>query len=154
MMSKLDPTHLGILRLLQEDARMTHKELARRLKKSVSPIFERVKWLEQNGYIKGYTALIDMQKSSNSIISYTHIQMNDHSEEALTAFQKEVILFAEVMECYYITGNYDFILKIVSQDMKGYNDFLRGKLGKLPNVGSVQSFLVLSEEKRELSYSL
>lgn len=154
MMSKLDPTHLGILRLLQEDARMTHKELAKRLQKSVSPIFERVKWLEQNGYIKGYTALIDMQKNSNSIISYTHIQMNDHSEEALTAFQKDVILFSEVMECYYITGNYDFILKIVSQDMKGYNDFLRGKLGKLPNVGSVQSFLVLSEEKRELSYSL
>ncbi|MCX2451733.1 MULTISPECIES: Lrp/AsnC family transcriptional regulator [Pedobacter] len=153
-MSKLDPTHLGILRLLQEDARMTHKELARRLRKSVSPIFERVKWLEQNGYIKGYTALVDLQKSSNSIISFTHIQMNDHSEEALSAFQKEVVQFEDVRECYYITGNFDFILKIVSPDMKGYNDFLRGKLSKLPNVGSVQSFLVLSEEKRDTSYKI
>ncbi|EDM35741.1 transcriptional regulator, AsnC/Lrp family protein [Pedobacter sp. BAL39] len=151
-MSKLDPTHLGILRLLQEDARMTHKELAKRLKKSVSPIFERVKWLEQQGYIKGYTAIVDLQKSSNMIISYTHIQMNNHSEEALSAFQQAVIQFDEVMECYYITGNYDFILKIVSPDMKGYNDFLRGKVGKLPNVGNVQSFLVLSEEKRQASY--
>jgi len=150
----LDQTDLEILRLLQKDARLTNKELALKLHKGSSTMFERVSRLKDLGYITGSVTLIDRNKFDELWISFTQVQLNDHSGEALIAFQNEVIRFPEVLECYHTTGAFDFLLKIVVSDMAGYNKLIVEKLAKLKNVGSLQSCFVVNEAKRELAYPL
>lgn len=150
----LDQTDLDILRLLQKDARLTNKELALKLHKGSSTMFERVSRLRDLGYITGSVTLIDRNKFDELWISFTQVQLNDHSGEALIAFQNEVIQFPEVLECYHTTGAFDFLLKIVVSDMSGYNKLIVEKLAKLKNVGSLQSCFVVNEAKRELAYPL
>lgn len=150
----LDQTDLDILRLLQKDARLTNKELALKLHKGSSTMFERVSRLRDLGYITGSVTLIDRNKFDELWISFTQVQLNDHSGEALIAFQNEVIQFPEVLECYHTTGAFDFLLKIVVSDMSGYNRLIVEKLAKLKNVGSLQSCFVVNEAKRELAYPL
>lgn len=150
----LDQTDLEILRLLQKDARLTNKELALKLHKGSSTMFERVNRLKDLGYITGSVTLIDRNKFDELWISFTQVQLNDHSGEALIAFQNEVIRFPEVLECYHTTGAFDFLLKIVVSDMAGYNKLIVEKLAKLKNVGSLQSCFVVNEAKRELAYPL
>jgi len=150
----LDQTDLDILRLLQKDARLTNKELALKLHKGSSTMFERVSRLRDLGYITGSVTLIDRNKFDELWISFTQVQLNDHSGEALIAFQTEVIQFPEVLECYHTTGAFDFLLKIVVSDMAGYNKLIVEKLAKLKNVGSLQSCFVVNEAKRELAYPL
>ena len=145
----LDPTDLGILNLLQADGRLSNKELAYSLSKTISPIFDRRKRLEEMGYIKKYVAVLDREKITSSIVAFPHIALNSHNEEALTSFQQTVVDFPEVQECYHITGNYDFMLKIVIPDMYAYNAFLRQKISTLENVGSVHSSLVIAQAKAE-----
>ncbi|WP_449436147.1 Lrp/AsnC family transcriptional regulator [Pedobacter steynii] len=152
--SILDQTDLEILRLLQKDARLTNKELALKLHKGSSTMFERVSRLKDLGYITGSVTLIDRNKFDELWISFTQVQLNDHSGEALIAFQNEVIRFSEVLECYHTTGAFDFLLKIVVSDMAGYNRLIVEKLAKLKNVGSLQSCFVVNEAKRELAYPL
>jgi len=146
----LDPTDLGILNLLQENGRLTNKELAYNLNRTISPIFDRRKRLEELGYIKKYVAVLDREKITSSMVAFPQIVLNNHAEDALISFQTSVIEFPEVLECYHITGKYDFMLKIMIPDMHGYNDFLRQKISTLPNVGNVLSSLVISQSKAEI----
>jgi len=150
----LDRTDLDILRLLQEDARLTNKELSLKLHKSASTIFERVNRLREDGFIKGSIILINREKFSELWITFTQVQLKDHMGEALISFQNEVIQFPEVLECYHTTGNFDFLLKIVVTNMTSYNMVIVGKLANLQNVGSLHSCFVVNEAKRNLAYPL
>ncbi|HKG07376.1 MAG TPA: Lrp/AsnC family transcriptional regulator [Pedobacter sp.] len=150
----LDQIDLDILRLLQEDARLTNKELAVKLHKSASTMFERVNRLKENGFIKGSIILINREKFGELWVTFTQVQLNDHRGEALIAFQNEVIQFPEVLECYHTTGNFDFLLKIVVSNMVAYNEVIVQKLATLKNVGSLQSCFVVNEAKRNLAYPL
>lgn len=149
---KLDQTDLGILNLLQQDGLMTYKELAHQLKKTISPIAERVNRLKALGFIKKTVAVVDLQKIGSVFIAFPHIQLTNHSEEVLKDFQSAVIRCPEVMECYHLTGHYDFMLKVVMPDMSAYNAFLRDKLDKFPYIATIQSFLALSASKQETAY--
>jgi Lrp/AsnC family leucine-responsive transcriptional regulator len=151
---KLDQTDLGILNLLQQNGLTTYKELAHKLRKTITPIAERVSRLKQLGFIKGTVAIIDIHKVRTAFIAFPHVQMTSHAEDVLREFQAEMSSYPQVMECHQLTGHYDFMLKIVMPDMVSYNDFLREKLGKFPHVGSIQSFLVLSSAKHETAYPL
>jgi Lrp/AsnC family leucine-responsive transcriptional regulator len=151
---QLDNTDIGILELLQQDGRLTHKELAHRLNKSVTPIHIRVKRLQDEGYIKRYTVIVDPKKIGRNLIAYTQVQLKEHSQKALVSFQQEVIKLAEVMECYHMTGAFDFLLRIAISDMNEYNQLLMEKLSKLPDVGVMQSFFVMSEAKHETAYEI
>ncbi|HEY0175598.1 MAG TPA: Lrp/AsnC family transcriptional regulator [Pedobacter sp.] len=151
---KLDQTDIGILNLLQKDGLMTHKELAHKLKKTITPIVERIKRLKNLGYIKGTVALVDINKIKSVFVAFPHVQLNSHSEDILKQFQADMTKYPQVMECYHLTGHYDFMLKIVMPDMVSYNEFLRDTLDKLPYVGNIQSFLVLSQAKHETAYQL
>lgn len=146
----LDPIDLGILNLLQEDGRLTNKEIAYTLNKTISPIFDRRKRLEEMGYIKRYVAVLDREKITSSMIVFPQITLNNHSEDALSTFQDKVIEYTEVLEVYHITGTFDFLLKIVIPDMYAYNAFLRQKISPMENVGSVHSALVISQSKAVL----
>ncbi|TCD28596.1 Lrp/AsnC family transcriptional regulator [Pedobacter psychrodurus] len=144
-----DQTDFGILKLLQKDAHLTYKELAFKLHRSQTPIKERIEKLERNGYIKCYVALVDYRKVPDCMMAYLHIQLNDHSQEALSKFQEGVCNFPEVVDCCNCTGAYDFILKIITRNMNTYNEFLIHKIGKLNNVGSLNSSVVIAQIKHD-----
>ncbi|HXB07929.1 MAG TPA: Lrp/AsnC family transcriptional regulator [Puia sp.] len=150
----LDPVDIRILQLLQHDARLTNKELADKLGKSVTPIYERIRRLEQEGFIARYVALLNKDLIGKPLLAYTTVQLKEQSRAALKGFEKEVIKFPEVMECYQVTGEFDFLVKTAIKDMVEYNDFLMNRLATLPNIGAVQTHFVLSEGKAETAYAL
>ena len=152
--NQLDEIDLGILKLLQEDARLTHKEIAHRLHKTITPIHIRVRRLYDEGYIKRYTAILDAKKIGKGLIAYTQVQIKQHTQESLMSFEKEVIKLKEVMECHHMAGEYDFLLRIAIRDMDEYHKLVMTKLSKLPDVGTMNSVFVMSEAKNETGYEL
>ena len=154
MLADLDTIDIKILQILQYDARVTTKEMADKLGKSVTAVHERVRRLEDTGYIRRYVALLDKDMIGKTLIGYTTVQLKEHSQAILRGFEKEVIKFPEVMECCQLTGQSDFLLRVVIQDMEAYNDFLLNRLATLPNIGTVHTSFVLSEAKRETAYHL
>jgi Lrp/AsnC family leucine-responsive transcriptional regulator len=154
MLTSLDHDDLRILQLLQHDARLTNKEIADKIGKSVSPVYERIRKLENEGIIQQYVAVLDRRKINKSLTAYTHVQLKEHADHMLKTFEKEVIKFPEVMECYHMTGLYDYLLKVALSDMDEYYDFIINKIAKLSNVGNVQSFFVLYEAKKETAYRI
>ena len=148
----LDQTDRHILQLLQHDARLTNKEIADKLGKSISPVYERIKWLEQEGYITRYVGLADRNKLGLHLVAFTNVQLKEHAQSMLQAFEREVVKLPEVLECYHMTGMYDYLLKVVVTDMNQYQDFIVNKLAKLPNIGTVQSSFIMTEVKYELAY--
>jgi len=146
-----DQTDLAILKLLQKEARLTYNEIGRRLHKSKSPIIERVRRLEKLGYIQGYVTLLDYDLLRECLMAYVHITLKEHSQEALITFQQSASAFAEVVECCHTTGANDFILKVITRDLKSYNVFLRDKLGVLPNIGILNSAMVLAQAKNAMT---
>ena len=154
MQHVLDHDDLRILQLLQHDARLTNKEIADKIGKSVSPVYERIKRLHAAGYIKQFAAILDNRMIDRSLTAYTNIHLKEHSQALFLQFQKRVAEFSEVMECYHMTGEYDFLLKVAVPDMDAYYDFVIDRLAKLPNVGTVQSFFVLHEAKRNTAYPI
>ena len=153
-MNQLDNTDVHILQLLQHDARLTNKEIADKLGKTITPVYERIKWLEKEGFIQCYVAVLDKDKIGKGLIAYTNVQLKEHAHTMLMAFEKDIIQFSEVMECHHMTGIYDYLLKIAVKDMNEYQDFIVNKLAKLPNIGTVQSGFVMTEVKRETAYTI
>lgn len=152
-MPDIDQTDLEILRLLQHNAELTNKEISFKLHKSVAAIHERIRRLKEQGYIKRVVAILDKKKIDKGLIAFSHVLLKDHSAQTLSTFEKEVVKFPEVMECFQMTGTFDFILRIASADMDEYHVFYR-KLAALPNITTVQSFFVLSETKSETAYPI
>ena len=153
-MSELDIIDLNILRMLQKDATLTNKEIAFELKKSVATIHERIRRLKEEGYITKIVALLDRKKINKGLIAFSQVLLNDHTAKTLATFEKEVSKFPEVMECFQMTGTFDFILRIATSDMDAYHEFYRNKLATLPNITTVQSFFVLSETKSITAYPI
>lgn len=153
-MTGLDGTDLKVLRLLQQDATLTNKEIAYKVNKSIATIHERVKKLKELGYIKRIVAILDRKKINKSLIAFSQVLLNDHAAATLLLFEQEVAKFPEVMECFQMTGTFDFILRIATSDMDAYHQFYRNKLATLPNISTVQSFFVLSETKSDTAYPL
>ena len=154
METRLDPTDRQILHYFQHDARLTTKEIADKLGKPTTTVHERIRKLEASGVIRKYVALIDKQLIDKSLTAFTTVQLKEHAQSALSGFEKEAVKFQEVMECYQLTGQFDFLLKIAISDINEYHLFLRNKLATLPNIGAVQTYFVLSESKHETAYAL
>jgi DNA-binding Lrp family transcriptional regulator len=152
--NELDVTDIEILKLLQRDATLTNKEISFKLHKSIATIHERIKRLKEQGYIQRVVAILDRKKIKRSLIAFSHVLLNDHTADTLNQFEQEVSKFPEVMECFQMTGTFDFILRIATSDMEAYHNFYRNKLATLPNITTVQSFFVLSETKSDTAYPL
>ncbi|MFN4085811.1 MAG: Lrp/AsnC family transcriptional regulator [Spirosomataceae bacterium] len=149
MSHKLDDIDRDILKYLQEDAKLTTKELAGRLNLSPTPVYERVKRLEQEGIIRKYVALVDRDKIGKDLMVLCNIRLKEHAREAGVQFVEAIREMEEVMECLNISGDYDFMIKVVVTDMKAYQNFIMNKLASLDNIGSTQSIFVMSEIKNE-----
>jgi DNA-binding Lrp family transcriptional regulator len=147
METKLDIIDAQILKELQEDGRVTIKSLSDKLNLSSTPIFERIKKLEKGGFIKGYTTLLNVRKLGLKQIVFISLTLKEHSRSYLEKFEKEIQTFPEVMECYRVTGNFDFLVKVLVNDIEAYENFILTKLSLLKNLGNVQSHIALSEAK-------
>jgi Lrp/AsnC family leucine-responsive transcriptional regulator len=154
MATDLDPIDLEILRLLQKNATLNNKELAFKLNKSIATVHERIRRLKEQGYIKRIVAILDRKKINRNLIAFSQVLLKEHTADTLVEFENEVAKFGEVMECFQMTGAFDFILRIATSDMDTYHLFLRNKLATLPNISTVQSFFVLSETKSDTAYPL
>ncbi len=150
----LDKTDIQLLELLQSDALLTNKELADKLGKTITPVYERIKRLEKEGFITRYCAIVDKNKIGRSLVAFTNVQLKQHAHTILKSFEKAIVKFGEVMECYHMTGVYDYLLKIVVADMAAYQDFIVNKLAKLTDIGTVQSSFVMTEVKHETAYKI
>lgn len=143
----IDNTDIKLLKLLQENSALTTKELAKLVNLSTTPVFERVKRLEKNGYIKKYTAVLDAEKLSKGFIVFCNIRLKHHSRKLGKQFMEAIMPISEVTECYNISGDYDFILKIHIENMQHYQDFVLNTLGVIDCIGSLQSHFVMGETK-------
>ena len=148
----LDTTDLAILRELQEDARITITELATRVNLSATPVNERVKRMEAAGIIKQYVTVLDAAKLQRGLMVICSISLKKHSKKAGSKFLKEIMDTAAVTECLTISGQFDFMLKVVCENMDAYYDFHVNTLSALDNVGNVQSVFVMGVVKQ--SYRL
>ena len=143
----LDATDIRILRALQQNARLTVKELAERVHLSPSPTFERQKRLEREGYIQRYVAVTDHHKLGNHVIVLCNIRLKQHTHELIQQFMDTVQSIDQITECYNTSGDYDFQIKVYARDMKAYQDFMLNTLGNIDCIGSLHSIFVIGEIK-------
>lgn len=143
----LDSVDLKILNLLQQDSKQTNKALSLELNLSVTAIFERVKKLENEGIIRKYVALVNQKKVHKSFVTFCSIKLVQHSKEFVTQFEREVTKLKEVLECYHISGDYDYLLKVLVEDMDAYREFMIQKLTKIHHIGSTHSAFMINEVK-------
>ncbi|GAB3716821.1 Lrp/AsnC family transcriptional regulator [Spirosoma flavus] len=146
-MEKLDEIDRQLLELLAENSKLTIKELADRVNLTHTPVFERVKRLELSGYIKKYIALVDAEKLGYGLIIFCNIKLKQHDKHIGHEFVTDIVGLKEVVECYNISGDFDFLLKVYARDMKHYQDFVFNKLGSVTSIGSTHSTFVMSENK-------
>ena len=143
----LDETDRKILRILQRNSDLTVKELAAKLHLSTSPTFERQKRLERDGYIERYMAVLNPRKVGNGIMVLCNIRLKQHSQELIQEFMDVVQNLEEITECYNTSGDYDFLIKVYTHDMKSYQQFMLNTLGTINCIGSLHSIFVIDETK-------
>ena len=150
----LDKNDLAILRLLQQNARITVKEISQKIHLSTTPVHERIKRLEQTGVIKQYATLVDHTKVKKGLMVICYVSLKEHSKNAGLKFIKSINALNEVIECYNISGEFDFMLKVVEENMDSYYDFHVNRLSQIENMGNVQSVFVMGviKETHQLVY--
>ena len=139
----LDNMDMSILGLLQENARITVKEISEKVHLSTTPVHERIKRMEESGVIKQYATLVDHTKVKKGLMVICYVSLKQHSKNAGDKFIKIILELNEIVECYNISGEFDFMLKVVSEDMNAYYDFHVNKLSQIENMGHVQSVFVM-----------
>jgi DNA-binding Lrp family transcriptional regulator len=144
----LDSKDLAILRLLQQNARITVKEISEQIHLSTTPVHERIKRMETNGVIKQYATLLDYAKVKRGLMVICYVSLKEHSKMAGNKFIKSILALNEVIECYNISGEFDFMLKVVAENMDTYYDFHVNKLSQIENMGHVQSVFVMGVIKQ------
>ena len=143
----LDSTDKKLLSLLQSNCKQTTKELSLKLYLSVTAVYERIKKLERERIIDKYVVLVNRSKVEKGFVVFCHLKLIQHTKEFISKFESEVVLLNEVLECHHVSGDYDYILKIVVKDMEAYREFLVTKLTTLQHIGSTHSTFMISEVK-------
>lgn len=144
----LDLKDQAILRLLQQNARITVKDISAKIHLSTTPVFERIKRLESTGVIKQYAALVDHVKVKKGLTVICYVSLKQHSKVSGSKFIKAIHEMPEVLECYNISGEFDFMLKVVVENMDAYYNFHVNKLSEFDNIGNVQSTFVMGIVKQ------
>lgn len=139
----LDQKDVAILKLLQHNARVTIKEISDKVNLSTTPVYERIKWMEEAGVIRQYATLVDPAKLNKHLMVIVYVSLRQHNKTAGLKFVKAINEMSEVLECYSISGEFDFMLKVVVEDMNVYYDFHVNRLSEIENIGNVQSVFVM-----------
>jgi Lrp/AsnC family leucine-responsive transcriptional regulator len=143
----LDTTDRKLLNLLQQNSKQSTKQLSLQLNLSVTAVYERIKKLENQNIITDYVALIDKKKVEKSFLVFCHVKLTQHSKQYIQSFEKEILKLEEVSECFHVSGDYDYIIKVYLKDMEAYREFMVTKLTAIPNIGSTHSSFAIEEVK-------
>lgn len=147
-MEALSPQEWALLRFLQKDSRFDINDLMKQLNMSRTTVYERIKKLENEGYIKGYVALIDHEKVGLNFTVIVTVSLISQRAEFVEAFSEEVAQLDEVVEAYVTGGIFDYVLKVMVKDLKAYNDFVAKKLSVIPNISNIKSSFVMNYIKQ------
>ena len=150
----LDSTDKKLLTLLQTDSKKTTKEMSAKLNLSVTAVYERIKKLEREGIILKYVVLLDKSKINKAFVVFCHIKLIQHTKEFLTKFESEVGRLDEVLECFHVSGDYDYILKVCVENMEAYREFMVTKLTTLQHIGSTHSTFMIGQVKNTTAFVL
>ncbi|GHB65105.1 Lrp/AsnC family transcriptional regulator [Persicitalea jodogahamensis] len=143
----LDTTDLSILNKLQANAQLTTKEIAAAVNLSVTPVHDRIRKLERAGYIERYVALLNRKKLGKSLVVYCNVTLDKQRKESFEEFNAAVSRLPEVLECSVVSGSFDYLLKVIANDVEAYNAFYQQNLSVLQSVLHISSFFVMSEVK-------
>lgn len=154
MAVKLDEIDRSILKILQKDAKTVAKSIAEELGLTKTPVYERIKRLEQDGFIKNYVAILDKDKIEESITVFSFVSLETQKGAMMDEFFEDVKSYPEVVECFVVGGEFDFLLKVVVKNLDSYYDFAKFKIASLPSIGSVKSAFVLNEVKNNTTFPL
>jgi Lrp/AsnC family leucine-responsive transcriptional regulator len=153
-MIQLDAIDKKLLQFLQIDSKQTNKELSGKLNLSVTAVYERIKKLEREGIISKYVVLIDKKSVDKSFVTFCSIKLLQHTIDYVVQFEKEVKQIDEVLECYHISGDYDYLLKVIVADMDEFREFMVKKLTSISHIGSTHSAFMISEVKHTTAISV
>lgn len=143
----LDAIDKKLINLLQKDCKQTNKQLSLQLNLSVTAVYERIKKLEKENIIETYVAIINKKKVEKSFLVFCHIKLMQHAKEYVTTFEREILQLQEVSECFHVSGDYDYILKIYVKDMDAYRNFMLTKLTTIKYIGSTHSTFAIEKVK-------
>lgn len=147
MKTHLDDVNVQLLSLLQQDGRITNADLAKKVGLSPPSVLQRVRVLEKAGLIKGYHGILDAEKLGLRITALAMVSLSLHQEQPIERFRRSVMEIPEVLECYNISGEADFLLKIVVRDMRAYEQLVRERLSKIKGIQQIKTSFVLSTTK-------
>ncbi len=150
----LDVIDKQLLELLQRDCKQTNKALSLELGLSVTAVFERIKKLEKAKVINRYVTLLNKKVISKNFVAFCHVKLTKHTQDYVMKFEKEVAKLQEVLECYHISGDYDYILKVLVGDMEEFRDFMVNKLTNIDHIGSTHSMFMINEVKHTTEIKL
>ncbi|MBS9463012.1 Lrp/AsnC family transcriptional regulator [Flagellimonas sp. 389] len=148
---ELDEKDRKLIKLLQEDCKKTTKEYADSLELSKTAVYERIRRLERFGVVTKYVALVNKEKVHRDFTVLCHVRLVQHTKQNILRFEREILKLDEVSECFHISGDYDYILKINVSNMKEYREFMVAKLTAISNIGSTQSSFTIKEVKNSPS---
>lgn len=143
----IDETDKKILELLQVNAHFTLKDIASEINLSQTPVHDRIKRLEKEGYIDKYATILNKKKTGNNLIVYCQVTLVKQTIDLSGAFNEAIMNFPEVIECNFVSGGFDYMLKVVLPDMESYHYFHQKKLSVLPSVALINSYFIIKEVK-------
>lgn len=150
----MDRIDKKILMLLQRNAKQNTKEIATSIGLSVTPTYERIKKLEKQGIISSYVALVDRMKIGKSVVAYCQVTLTQHQKDLIDRFNDKMLSFPEILECQHVSGNFDFLLKVVANDMNDFHKFLNEKLAVVDGISTIHSSFVMKSIKSSTAYDL
>lgn len=149
-----DAIDTKLLKLLQTDAKQTTKQLSGKLNLSVTAVYERIKKLEREGVIEKQVVLLNRNKIKKGFVVFCHLKLMQHTKEFISDFEKDVVKLNEVLECFHVSGDYDYILKVCVENMEEFREFMVTKLTTLQHIGSTHSTFMIGEVKNTTVYTL
>ncbi|QTY27399.1 Lrp/AsnC family transcriptional regulator [Flavobacterium sp. CS20] len=153
-MTKIDERDKQILMLLQTDANQTTKQIVAKIKLSQTAVYERIKRLEREKLITNYVALLDLDKVEKAFTTFCMVKLVNHTKKSLVHFEKDISTLDEITECYHISGEYDYLLKVNVKNIKAYRQFMVEKLTSIPFISSTQSAFNINTVKYSTAISL
>jgi len=147
MKTHLDEVDVQLLSLLQQDGRITNADLAKKVGLSPPSVLQRVRVLEKAGLIRGYFGILDADKLGLRITAMAMISLSLHQEQPIERFRRSVNEIPEILECYHVSGEFDFLLKIVVRDIRAYEQLVREKLSKIKGIQQIKTSFVLATTK-------
>lgn len=150
----MDQFDSKILMQLQEDAKQNTKQIASKIGLSITPTYERIKKLERSGVIKSYVAVLDRFKIEKKVIAYCQITLSKHQKTTLDQFEVKMNSFSEIMECHHVSGNFDFLLKVVAGNIIGFHKFITEKLSVVDDIATIHSVFVMKSAKDSGTYAV